>query len=473
MLAKTVLKNTIYYSSSILAVNLISLLVIIFLARILKPELFGIYSLSIAIISLFLILADLGINSATTRYIAEAISKNDKSLAASYSRFFLSLKLLLSFLIVFFVLLLSPKLSEIFDKPIKEPLMVLSLFLFFISINNLFNAMANAMNDFRINLLNSVLQNSSKLFFTVALVLLGLSLFGAILALIISSLLAMAFSIYYVSRNYGFLFEKGRKFQKSNVLRFIVFTAATSITWTVFANVDIVMIGFFLSSEEVAFYRASFSIISAAIGIVSFPTVLLPVFVKLEGDDLKRAFARTFKYSSALCIPAAFGIAMIAENLLLFAYGIDYISGLEAMRILSTLLISPVFGIYGSIFSSKEKPELIFYPMSLSMFLNVILNWLMIPIYGINGAAIATVISNVVFWSLLTLICAREFEIIPNLYHLVKPTISSIVMLIVGVNVDSTIFVIPISILVYSVFMFLIRGITREDVNFILSIAKL
>ncbi|MEM4523822.1 MAG: polysaccharide biosynthesis C-terminal domain-containing protein, partial [Archaeoglobaceae archaeon] len=229
----------------------------------------------------------------------------------------------------------------------------------------------------------------------------------------------------------------------------------------------------FLSSEEVAFYRASFSIISAAIGIVSFPTVLLPVFVKLEGDDLKRAFARTFKYSSALCIPAAFGIAMIAENLLLFAYGIDYISGLEAMRILSTLLISPVFGIYGSIFSSKEKPELIFYPMSLSMFLNVILNWLMIPIYGINGAAIATVISNVVFWSLLTLICAREFEIIPNLYHLVKPTISSIVMLIVGVNVDSTIFVIPISILVYSVFMFLIRGITREDVNFILSIAKL
>ncbi|MEM4702151.1 MAG: polysaccharide biosynthesis C-terminal domain-containing protein, partial [Archaeoglobaceae archaeon] len=383
------------------------------------------------------------------------------------------LKLLLSFLIVFFVLLLSPKLSEIFDKPIKEPLMVLSLFLFFISINNLFNAMANAMNDFRINLLNSVLQNSSKLFFTVALVLLGLSLFGAILALIISSLLAMAFSIYYVSRNYGFLFEKGRKFQKSNVLRFIVFTAATSITWTVFANVDIVMIGFFLSSEEVAFYRASFSIISAAIGIVSFPTVLLPVFVKLEGDDLKRAFARIFKYSSALCIPAAFGIAMIAENLLLFAYGIDYISGLEAMRILSTLLISPVFGIYGSIFSSKEKPELIFYPMSLSMFLNVILNWLMIPIYGINGAAIATVISNVVFWSLLTLICAREFEIIPNFYHLVKPTISSIVMLIVGVNVDSTIFVIPISILVYSVFMFLIRGITREDVNFILSIAKL
>ncbi|MEM0351337.1 MAG: oligosaccharide flippase family protein, partial [Archaeoglobaceae archaeon] len=175
VLAKTVLKNTIYYSSSILAVNLISLLVIIFLARILKPELFGIYSLSIAIISLFLILADLGINSATTRYIAEAISKNDKSLAASYSRFFLSLKLLLSFLIVFFVLLLSPKLSEIFDKPIKEPLMVLSLFLFFISINNLFNAMANAMNDFRINLLNSVLQNSSKLFFTVALVILGLS----------------------------------------------------------------------------------------------------------------------------------------------------------------------------------------------------------------------------------------------------------------------------------------------------------
>ncbi|MDW7989895.1 MAG: polysaccharide biosynthesis C-terminal domain-containing protein, partial [Archaeoglobaceae archaeon] len=223
----------------------------------------------------------------------------------------------------------------------------------------------------------------------------------------------------------------------------------------------------FLTAEDVAYYRAGFSIISAIAGLIAIPSVLLPVFVKLEGDDLNRAFLRAFKYSFALCTPSALGTMLISANLIFLAYGEEYLPGLMAMQILSLLLISPVFGIYGSIFSGKEKPELNFYPLTFSMLLNVVLNYLMIPKFGIVGASLATVISNIVFWILLIFICHREFGIKPKFSFFAKPAFSALVMFFIAFNLKSMLLIIPVSIVVYSLVLFLVRGITKEDLDFI------
>lgn len=467
------MKNIIYNSSSLLVANFTGLLVVIFLARALKPELFGIYSLSLSIISIFAIFADLGINNAATRYIADAVAKNDFSLAGGYLRFLLNFKLLLTIFIFAVLLFLANSLSRVFEKPIAEPLSILSLFLLFSSIGSLFLGVANAMNDFKLNFLNYTISGVAKLFFTLLLVFLGFSLFGAIIAVVISAIFASIFAIFYVVKNYRNLFLEKKVVEKARVFKFIAFTAVLSFSWVVFANVDMVMIGYFLKAEHVAFYRAGFSIISAIIALISIPAVLLPVFVRLEGEDLSKAFLRAFKYSAALCIPSAFGTIAIAENLLFFAYGVDYLPGINAMRILSLLLISPVFGIYGAVFSSKERPELNFYPLFLSMLLNVILNWLMIPLYGIEGAAIATVASNVIFWTLLAIICAKNFSILPKLEFIAKPLFCSTLMLFIAMNVGSMLLKIPISVLIYSALLFLVKGVTKEDVDFIKEITKI
>lgn len=472
MLARTVMKNVIYNSSSLLVASISGLIVVIFLARALGPELFGIYSLSISIAYIFLIFADLGISEAAKRYIADAVAKDDYGLAGGYFRFLFRLKLALSLLVSAIVAIFANPLSQVFGKPIAEPLLILSLFLFLFSIKNLFLGVANAMNDFKLNFFESAISGVAKLLFTFLLILLGLSLLGAVLAVTISAIAAMFFVIYYVWGMYPRIFTSKGKVDEFRVLRFITFTALLSSTWVVFANVDVVMIGYFLEAEEVAFYRAAFNIISAISGLIAVPSVLLPVFVKLEGEDLSKAFLRTFKFSSALCIPAAFGTIAIAKNLLLFAYGAEYVPGLSVLQVLSLLLISPSFGIYGAVFSSKEKPELNFYPLVLSMFLNVALNFVLIPILGIEGAAIATVSSNVAFWALLVAIGAKEFSIFPRPEFVAKPIFSSLVMFLVAMNFDSMLLTIPISVLVYSALMFLVRGITKEDIDFLRAIAK-
>ncbi|MEM0302743.1 MAG: flippase [Archaeoglobaceae archaeon] len=467
MLSKLVLRNIIYSSSSMIVANLTGLITIIFLARALKPELFGLYSLSLSTVAVISIFSDLGIKSAATRYIADAMKSQDYKLAGGYTHFLLNLKIFLTIIVAVILLLLSEDLASAFDKPISTPLRLLSLYLVFTSISSLLIGMANAMDDFKADFLNYSVSGISKLILTIVLIFLGYSLFGAVLAVVVSALITFLVLFYYILKKYIFLFKNKIKVDVSRVLRFIAFTALLSIPTVIFANVDIVMIGYFLKAEDVAYYRAGFSIVTAIISLISIPAVLLPVFVKLEGEDLTRAFLRAFKYSSALCLPCAFGLMLISKNLLILAYGEKYLSGLYAMQILCILLISPVFAIYGSIFSGKERPELYFYPLILSMVLNVILNYLLIPLIGIVGAGVATVISHAVSWTISAYIGVREFGIRPRFEYIAKPLASAILMFIIARNFDSMVFIFPISILTYSVTLLALKGITREDIDFI------
>ncbi|MEM2787861.1 MAG: polysaccharide biosynthesis C-terminal domain-containing protein, partial [Archaeoglobaceae archaeon] len=142
-------------------------------------------------------------------------------------------------------------------------------------------------------------------------------------------------------------------------------------------------------------------------------------------------------------------------------------------QILCVLLISPVFAIYGSVFSSKEKPELNFYPLIFAMVLNLVLNYLMIPIFGISGAAIATIVSNALFWLTQSYIGAKEFKIYPNIGYIAKPLFCAILMFLLARNFNSMLLIIPTAILIYSLLLLAIKGITREDIEFIRKVGKI
>ncbi|MEM2086208.1 MAG: oligosaccharide flippase family protein, partial [Archaeoglobaceae archaeon] len=111
MLSKVVFKNVLYNSSSMLILNLSGLIIVVFLARVLKPELFGIYSLSISIITVAMVFADLGINNAATRYVADAVSKNNFRLASGYVSFLTNFKVALSVFLSILLFLLSDTIS--------------------------------------------------------------------------------------------------------------------------------------------------------------------------------------------------------------------------------------------------------------------------------------------------------------------------------------------------------------------------
>lgn len=472
MLAKQVFRNFVYNSSSLLIGNISGLIVSIYLAKALKPELFGIYSLVLSLAFLMLTLTDLGINAATTRYVADAYIKKDFDTLRGYIKNLAFLKLILSAFASILILISAEFVSiYFFAKPeLYEPLVFSSAFVFFYSLAGYLNSIYNAFNDFKANLIRSIIYETSKLLFVVILVYAGLEVVGAILGLITASLASLLVLLVY-SKKYKFLYGKVKKIHLFRVVKFTGYLTIGSITWIFFAYVDSIMIGYFLPAEAVGYYRAAFSIISAVSGLISVTTVLFPVFVELEGKRLENAFFRTFKYSAVLSIPAAFGLAAISGGIVFFVYGYEYLNATNSMRILSLLLIPYCLNLWGNLFNAKEMPQHPVYVLSVAMVLNVALNWFMIPIYGIDGAALATVISNFFNWIFLGLLAYRKFSIFP-LTLVIKPTIASAVMMaaIYYLNLLDRFLAIPVGLAVYFLALFIIKGLNYDDCRFFKSL---
>ena len=193
MLARKVFRNIIYNSSSIFIANVVGIVVTIYVARALKPELFGIYSLALSIAFLLLTFTDLGINATIIRYVAHAYGLKDYELVRGYIRSLSKLKVLLV-LVVSLVLFVSSDLLSIyvFHKPLlSDPLKVTSLFVLFFSLSGFLNAIFNAFNDFKANLVRALTYEFSRVFFIILFISIGLSVVGALLGFVIASFLAL------------------------------------------------------------------------------------------------------------------------------------------------------------------------------------------------------------------------------------------------------------------------------------------
>ena len=316
-LARKVLKNTAFNSSSIIISGIGGLVFTVILARLLHPELFGIYHLALSVALVMLTFTDLGINRTMTRYVSYALGKNDKMSARSFFRYLLKIKFLFALLTsLALVILAKPLAIYIFHKPeLVLPLEIVGILIFFFSFMDFLDGTFVALQKFRYSALRSLIYEVSRLVIIPLFIILGYSVYGALVGLTLSVIVVVVVLFFFLSNKYSYLF-KGEtvKIESRRVLRFLGYlTFSTLVAGLFFLHVDSIMLGILMDAEDVGFYKAAFSIVTTFIGLVSATSVLFPVFTQLEGDELKNAFGKVFRYLSMLAFPCAFGLAFMAN----------------------------------------------------------------------------------------------------------------------------------------------------------------
>jgi len=481
-LARKVLKNSIYNSSGVFIGNVAGIILTIILARLLRPELFGIYHLALAVGFLLLTFTDLGINGTLIRYVSHALGRNDETLARSYFKYLVKIKLVLSLLVsVILFLLAKPLAIHVFHKPsLFLPLEIIAAFIFLYALLGFTNSAFNAFQEFKYNTIRSTIYEGLRLLLIPLFVILGYSVWGALVGFCLSILGAFLVLFYFLVKKHAFLLRgEVKRIDRKRILRFLSFLTIGSISGVVFAYVDSIMLGIFMAAEYVGFYRASYNIVIAIAGLASIAGVLFPVFTQLEGDDLTNAFQKVFKYSAILSFPFAFGLAFIAEPFVKVVYGAEYLPAVYPLYALSFLIITSTTDFFGTIFNAKEKPEYPAMVVTVSMVLNVLLNYFLILRYGMIGAAVATVISRYFNFLSLGILSKRVLNISPALSSIYKPLLSSLVMvafLYLAPRPDTIligILEIIIAGVVYISVLLLVRGIGMEDLRYFKEIVGL
>lgn len=191
---------------------------------------------------------------------------------------------------------------------------------------------------------------------------------------------------------------------KQHIKMVLVFFAM-SIATTIYTNLDNVMLGFMTDDEQVGFYGAAVKIKNILISVVtSVSAVLLPRTSYYIDKGLKEEFKtiinKTMHFVLLISIPLAIYFIGYAREGIFFLSGGAYSGAILPMQIIMPTLIlcgmTNVIGIQMMIPLGLEKQVL--YSEIAGAVVDLILNLAYIPKYGAVGAALGTLVAEIVVW---------------------------------------------------------------------------
>lgn len=224
----------------------------------------------------------------------------------------------------------------------------------------------------------------------------------------------------------------------SNFIRIIRYSAPMTpkeLSQSALTHADKFLILFYLSPNLVGIYSIAYGISSFVMKITGvLNSTLYPTVTQAwdadNNDEIKEVYKMVFKYYSILGIPSIIGIWILSPEL------ISLISTPEAVSTGSKLVPLLLVGFFvrgyedplDFILTSVERTDIISVSVVISVILNIVLNIIFIPKIGLIGAAIATVISQVLVFIMVYYYAKKYIELYFPIVDVLRSTASAIVM---------------------------------------------
>jgi O-antigen/teichoic acid export membrane protein len=221
-----------------------------------------------------------------------------------------------------------------------------------------------------------------------------------------------------------------------NLLTFSWPLAVGSIIFIFLSKLDVLMIGFFLNSEEVGLYRAIQPLSqSATIFIGSFNFLFLPLATKFyqSGDfeSLSRIYNSAVKWTVVLTLPIVAVFIIKSREIITVLYGEVYLSSAIPLVILTVGLFGrTIVGPNAELLKAINQPKVELYGAVVGLIINFSLNIFLIPIYGIGGAAVATVIGFAVYNIIEVAVLYNEIGVFPLSLNIIKPILGTVILVV-------------------------------------------
>lgn len=182
---------------------------------------------------------------------------------------------------------------------------------------------------------------------------------------------------------------------------FIVIDFLTSI----YFRIDIIIINYLLDKNSVALYSSAYKFVEGLILI--FTPVTLVIFRKfrekhLGGERQKSLIFATLGLSFVFSVICILFFMKFGDNIMLLTFGKEYVSAVPVLLVLgfSLIFVFPNgFLTQFAIAANRER----YYALTVTAvtFVNILLNIILIPSLGINGAAYATIASEMILFLFL------------------------------------------------------------------------
>ncbi len=401
---QTIFKNTFWLVVAEIISGFLRLFLLIYVARILGVNEYGKFTFAFSFVSVMVILSDLGIIEIVIREFSRNKEK-EKDLPA-----LIALEIILSMGALILMIFGSFFITS--DQYIRRLIWILAFFILSSSFFSIFLAFLRSRQKMEYEAAIKIIHT----FILVGFSFFCIFYFPSAIALGYSYLVANVFFVIMLLLFFNFHFQKIRiSFNKSmfNILKISWPLSLGYIPIWIYIATSSIMLGYFNLITENGWYSAASKIaliamIPADLIIRSFYPALSNFFVNSK-EKLQRSWDYLMILMIFLVMPIVVGGITLAPQIIHFFYGFGFNPSILAFQLLMLVVaINFIHYPYGIMLVVSDRQKKNFFLIAAGILINILLNIILIPLYGFYGAIVSVIVSSLIIL-LSTMIISRKF----------------------------------------------------------------
>jgi len=460
-------------------ISLSSLILLPILTKNLTIQDYGVWAQFIATVAFIPLLVNLGLPYSMVRFLPVKTDKNEIK-EEFYSITFL----------ILFVSLIASVLIFVFSKQIAAVLFngntlvaqLLAIIALLTATNASFLNFFRTFQQMKLYSIITLLQTYSMVFLVSFLVLSGFGVEIAISGYFAAQIIIFFIVLGLVISQIGFKIPEFKNIRE--YLSFGLPTVPSNLSSWIVELSDRYVIGIILGITFVGYYTPAFtlgSIIAMFLSPFAFilPPLLSSCYDQKRMDEVGNYMQYSLKYFVLIALPSVVGISLLSKPLLeiittsIIADNSYFVTPFIALGAF-------LFGIYGIVSQTlvlEKKTKIIGFMWIFAATIKIVINILLVSIFGIIAAAITTLIAYA-FTLILTLFYSRKyikfkFEYLFAFKSIIASIVMSALILFMDpVTINEILITILISAVVYMLFLFISKGISRKEIDFFKKLIK-
>lgn len=398
--------KTLARSAGIVLIGLVASKLLTYLYKVViarsGADFFGTFSIGYAVFDVVSMLAGVGMAVGLYRFVPEYVAKKDNARLRTLLAFAIRVSLIASVFAAVALFLSADWLSARFFHGDPQVALVTKVLAFAIPFFVLENVLVAILQGFkrmdRVSIAKNIVENALKVGASFIALQLGFRLFGLSVGFVAASVLAFCVSLIFVNHDVFPLSklredspEVGRELLSYSLPFLLALALNSVVTWT-----DTLFLGHFRTPAETGIYNAALTtslFMLLAPGIIA--SLNVQVLVELQTmkkkAEMQKVYQTVSKWIFFLNFPLFLFLAGFSWQVMSVLYGGEYAAGgLSLLILCAGYLVYTVSQPAADALAVLKKPKLAFLDSAAAAIVTVCLNWLLVPHWGMPGAAVAS-----------------------------------------------------------------------------------
>ena len=445
VISKLTKQFSMYFSSNFL-ITLAGLISYPIWTRVFSTAEYGQMSLATITLSIFIVLSKFGIQHAALRFYSEfKAHKRDLDITYYYTTSFISVLFFCIMIAIGFIFVIEIVLGPRWDIQYLQILRIVALLIIFDSINSIFFMFLRAEQNVK---LRTILKISHRYLTIGASILFAIVLkFGLVGFFIGWALIDGLYSIILI-----LIFLRHGKIKLESIsipllkeaLSYGLPLIGFELSSILLSTGDRYVLQFLLGSTAVGLYSSAYNLTSYLVDFfaVPFRMTIMPIYMstweKKGKEQTQQFLSSVFKFYCMIAIPIVFAISFIGRDFLGLLASKKFVDGHVIMPyVIIGLALFKANSVYAAGMYLKKKTKMLLIIQISSAVLNIALNFVLIPYFGLLGAAIATLAAYSFQVILVVNISSKIVKFQFPFYAIVKYVIISIIMVVVIMSINN------------------------------------